>query len=368
MTVTTACRLALATCALVGVGCAESTPVTDLPDSSQSTDSTRSLAFRQDLSERLESAGAQLTVQGTDGWLFFGPELRHLTAGEFWGERAAAVSQASSSEHADPLPAIIDFNDQLQARGVELVVVPVPAKATIYPAMISGSEAARPDGPSRLDEHDSAFYDVLRAAGVPVLDLTEPFLQAVAGEPDPLYCRQDTHWAGAGCIRAAAILAELIRDRPWFADVPKATYDAETRQVEIAGDLWRFMDDASLPKETLSLRFVGTRGQAGLEAVPDDPASPIVLLGDSHGLVFHVGGDMHAQGAGLADQLAYELGFALDVVAVRGSGATPARFNLFRRARRTPGFWDAKRLVIWTFSVREFTEADGWRRVPIDAP
>lgn len=93
-----------------------------------------------------------------------------------------------------------------------------------------------------------------------------------------------------------------------------------------------------------------------------------MLLGDSHGLVFHVGADMHAQGAGLADQLAYELGFALDVVAVRGSGATPARFNLFRRARRTPGFWDGKRLVIWTFSVREFTQADGWRRVPIDAP
>jgi alginate O-acetyltransferase complex protein AlgJ len=54
-------------------------------------------------------------------------------------------------------------------------------------------------------------------------------------------------------------------------------------------------------------------------------------------------------------------------MAVRGSGATPARFNLLRRARRSPGFWDQKRLVIWVFSVREFTEADGWRVMPIGA-
>ncbi|HXV64946.1 MAG TPA: hypothetical protein VEK15_29885, partial [Vicinamibacteria bacterium] len=99
--------------------------------------------------------------------------------------------------------------------------------------------------------------------------------------------------------------------------------------------------------------------------VEPDPASPIVLVGDSHDLVFHGGEDMHAKGSGLVDQLAYELGVPLDLVAVRGSGATPARVNLLRRAQRDPDYWTRKRLLIWCFAAREFTEADGWGLVPI---
>jgi len=113
------------------------------------------------------------------------------------------------------------------------------------------------------------------------------------------------------------------------------------------------------------LRFVGTDTEGAPIPVAPEPSSPIVLLGDSHTLVFHDGGDMHANGAGLADQLALELGFAVDLVGVRGSGATAARINLLRRAQATPGYWASKKLVIWCFAAREFTESDGWRNVPI---
>ena len=70
---------------------------------------------------------------------------------------------------------------------------------------------------------------------------------------------------------------------------------------------------------------------------------------------------MHAQGAGLPDHLAYQLGFPVDVVAVRGSGATPSRLNLYRRRDNMKG----KRVVVWCLSVREFTEGQGWRPVPV---
>ena len=96
-----------------------------------------------------------------------------------------------------------------------------------------------------------------------------------------------------------------------------------------------------------------------------DPASPIVLLGDSHNLVFHAGGDMHATGAGLPDQLAFELGTPVDLVAVRGAASTAARVNLLRRAQRDPAYWDGKRMVVWCFAARELTEGDGWPVVPI---
>jgi alginate O-acetyltransferase complex protein AlgJ len=78
--------------------------------------------------------------------------------------------------------------------------------------------------------------------------------------------------------------------------------------------------------------------------------------------VFHGGGDMHARGAGLADHLGEELGFPVDLAAVRGSGATPSRITLLRRRDNLAG----KKVVIWCMSVREFTEgAQGWRPLQI---
>ena len=35
-----------------------------------------------------------IVVEGLEGWLFFGPELRHLSVGKFWGDEAAKVSRA----------------------------------------------------------------------------------------------------------------------------------------------------------------------------------------------------------------------------------------------------------------------------------
>ncbi len=96
-----------------------------------------------------------------------------------------------------------------------------------------------------------------------------------------------------------------------------------------------------------------------------DDSSPILLMGDSHTLVFHDGGDMHASGAGLVDLLGNDLQTRLDLIGVRGSGATPSRISLLRRNRANPGYLAKKKLVIWCLSAREFTESDAWRKVPL---
>lgn len=309
-----------------------------------------------------------MTVQGLEGWLFFDQELDHVATGRFWGDRAAEVSRATSPEFADPLPAILDFHAQLQAAGVELLLVPVPPKSLIYPDFISRTMADRlskNDPLPRLDPAHQEFYELLREQGVPVLDLTDVFLQERFADQGPLYCRQDTHWSGVGCVVAARKIAALVREMPWHDAVAAQEFDSRWQGVEISGDLWRALDTPDLERETVSLRQVGREASTGMDPVEPDQASPIILLGDSHNLVFQAGGDMHARGAGLADQLALELGLPVDLIAVRGSGATPARINLFRRAQRNPGYWQDKKLVIWVFTAREFTHADGWRVVPI---
>ncbi|MDH3685430.1 MAG: hypothetical protein OEP95_04350, partial [Myxococcales bacterium] len=212
----------------------------------------------------------------------------------------------------------------------------------------------------RIDAAAAEFYAELRKRGIEVLDLQPEF--AGAAKPGEFYCRQDTHWSGAAAERAAARIAERVRRSAWYDGLSRETFDSESRAVTIDGDLRSLLGDADLPEESVTLRFVGRRSGGRLAPVPPDRQSPVLLLADSHGLVFHAGGDMHARGAGLVDQLALELGFALDLAAVRGSGATPARVTLARRQNGLRG----KRLVIWAFSAREFTESSqGWRNVPV---
>src|SRR5215212_1269357 len=113
-------------------------------------------------------------VAGNDGWLFFGGELRLLSLGKFWGDDARKVSRAHKPDLADPLPAILDFQQQLKARGIELLVVPVPPKAAVYPEkIVPGYNAAANDPAAVLHR----FYQELTAAGVDVLDMTTTFVE-----------------------------------------------------------------------------------------------------------------------------------------------------------------------------------------------
>lgn len=317
-------------------------------------------AWQNALMQTAEAAQAdgKMVLPGVDQWLFFAPELRHLGAGPFWGERARDVSRATNPDWADPLPAILDFHQQLRQAGIELLIVPVPAKAAVYPEKLPDALRPNPLQP-RVDADHERFYALLREQGVQVIDLV-PILSNAKEKPHgPLYCRQDTHWSGAACVLVAEALADHIREQPWYAQAPRHPFTSVWRQAQITGDLYAMLGDpAGVERESLSLRFV--QGPDGHMPQPDRQ-SPVLLVGDSHTLVFHGGDDMHARGAGLLEQLAHELGFAPDLVGVRGSGATPSRIALLRRGDNLAG----KKLVIWVFSVREFTEGQGWRKVPV---
>ena len=313
--------------------------------------------FGQSLAEKATEAETQKTtvVSGKDGWLFFAPELRSMSVGQFWGDAARRVSRASNPEFADPLPAILDFKAQLDRAGIALIFVPIPAKVTIYPEMVS----EHGDASTRSDAYHLKFYDILRGHGVNVIDLVPLFLKNRFTDAGPAYCKQDTHWSGQGCVLAAEAIAKAIGQPAWAAEIPKRDVKIETHTIETTGDLWMALGDEKLQKEQLRLTYVNVG--VGLPNPYAWRASPVVLLGDSHSLVFHAGGGMHAQGAGLPDHLAYQLGFPVDVVAVRGSGATPSRLNLYRRRDNMKG----KRVVVWCLSVREFTEGQGWRKIPV---
>ena len=45
--------------------------------------------------------------------------------------------------------------------------------------------------------------------------------------------------------------------------------------------------------------------------------------------------------------------------------AAPARVNLMRRAHGDATYLAGKKVVIWCFTEREFTEGNGWAKVPL---
>jgi hypothetical protein len=287
------------------------------------------------LKEHLEATQSS-SVEGAEGWRFLPAEIKHLLAGD------------PSKDPKNPLAAIIDFNEQLKRLEIRLIIIPVPAKAAVHPEFLD----PRLKGAS-FPMPEVGFYETLRSNGVEVIDLAPDLLAAKS--KGPLYCERDSHWNDRAITIAAKKLAGLLKG----VAQKTVSLDMRDESVEIQGDLGG-------DKEKVVLRFVTLRGQA--ERVEPDRASPILVLGDSHVLVFHDGGDMHATGAGLPDQLAFELGAPVDVLALRGSGATSARVSLARRARATPDYLASKKVIIWCFGARELTQADAWKLVPLTRP
>jgi hypothetical protein len=313
------------------------------------------LAAKVQLLEK-ENAAA---LSGLDGWLFLGAELRFMSAARFWGADAVNVSRSPKPEWADPIPAIVDFNKQLKDRGIQLLLVPVPPKAEIYPDKILPEVHASGNDITPLV---GLFYDELRSQGVDVLDLAPWFLAYRAKEQEAVFCKTDTHWSGIGCVLAAQAVAAKIRAK--VPELPaKDDYSADWVNISIDGDLVGLLG-AKIPKpgpENVRVRSVVSKATGS--GIAPDPNSPVLLLGDSFTLVFH---DFYATNAGLLDQLAVELGFAPDVIGTRGSGATPVRISLFRRGAKDPDFLDKKKIIIWCFASREFTEAaQGWQKLPV---
>ena len=294
---------------------------------------------------------------GADGWLFLTSELRFLAHGRFWGESAAKAARVRKTEFADPLPAILDFHRQLRERGIDLLLVPVPPKASIYPDKL-GLDATV--SASSSTPYLQQFYKELREHEIEVLDLSTNFAQPPETARGPVYCKTDSHWSGLGCVLAAGAIAERAT-----AKIPgpaaRKDYAAEWKDVVINGDLPSMLPhDVSKPAaEKISVRAISDKGNA----VQPDPNSPLLMMGDSHTLVFH---EFLAERAGITDQLAYELGFAPDLIGTRGSGATAVRISLYRKAKSDPTYLAKKKIIVWCFAAREFTEADqGWVVQPI---
>ena len=193
------------------------------------------------------------------------------------------------------------------------------------------------------------FYEELRAKGVEVLDLSGVFEKS----EKPAYCKQNAHWNPEGIKLAVDELVKLMK-----LEKGKAEFPTEDQKVSIVGDLMLSLDKEAKPSEEITLHTV--KGDVFSDA------SPVLLLGDSHTLIFSSGGDMLAEKSGLGENLAAALGMPVERIAVKGSAAAAVRTNLYRKAAKDANWIKGKKFVIWCFSAREFTEStSGWPKIPV---
>ena len=138
-----------------------------------------------------------IAMRTPDGWFFSRNEWEHLSKGPL--AQGGIVKVSAAKRNADPLPALAKFHEDLKARGITLICVPVPPKSALVP------EAGLQKGDAM--KYLKPYYEELRAKGIRVLDLSDAFLASGRGD---LYCRTDAHWSPAGLALAADELAKTI--------------------------------------------------------------------------------------------------------------------------------------------------------------
>jgi len=346
--------------AVSAVPVADGAPAIADPAPGQPGSASRADVFAEAVAKHIEE---KPNIQGDDpAWFFLVRELKQMALGKFWEKPWKDIAQNKT----DPIPSMVEFHGLLKAKGVDLILVPVPAKASIYPDKLDATFA--PGDPHSL----SPLLDKLKAKGLNVIDLEPLLRQRREAQPgERLWCQQDAHYSPLACQIVSGLVKAELEKGDWFAAHPRQELKrGEPTELLITGDQIKGSEwEGSVPQEKLTVQYAGRDHAGRIEPVEPDPASPVLLLGDSHTLVFQEGasGGMHTKGAGLFDQLGVDCGFPLDLVGVRGSGLVEARKSLYLAASPNPDYWTTKRAVVWVFSVREFTQSfDNLISIPIE--
>lgn len=293
--------------------------------------------FHADVRQQLDTRPTELRgLIGKDGFLFFRGDLDYLVSGDL----------RDQPDGRDPYPAIVDFNQQLKARGIDLLLVLIPTKAEVFPEKVS--DEAPTGAKPYVAPYCRKLLGELAAAGVEIVDLLPTFVEQRGGGDELLYMSQDTHWTPRGVKLAAKLIGERVRQYSWYEALEAQQVEYSVKDITFTrlGDICEMLTDQEKlmcrPLRLTAQQIVAPDGTL----YTDDPESPIVMLGDSFTGVFHFEDCQHA---GLSAHLAKELSLPIDLIMAQGSGPR-IRGQL---ARRGHDAIEAKKLMIWTVVARD---------------
>lgn len=294
-------------------------------------------------------AGNEQVYLGRDHWLFYRPEVDYVTGPPFLEQKVMTHRARAAAVQSDPVKAIVAFRDQLSARGIELIAVPIPMKPGVEPLRLSARAQ-----PNRIVQNPSfaEFTARLEKNGVRVFD---PATVLAPGDA-PLFLETDTHWRPETMELVAKKLAAFIEKAP---SSPTAA-QVSNRTISGVGDIARMLklpeSQNHFPTETVTIHEVTPS--------PISKDADILLLGDSFSNIFSLAALGWGESAGFAEQLSRALGRPIDCILRNSDAAFATREMLSRELARGHDRLAGKKLVVWEFAARELAFGD-WKMVPM---
>ena len=296
-------------------------------------------------------AGNEQVYLGRDPWLFYRADVDHVIGLPFLDPVRMKHRLQSSRVQPDPIKAIVDFRNQLAARGIDLVLLPVWVKPSVEGEMLAVSNANRNEARSGLPNPSfNEFIARLKQEKVRVFDPAPSLMER--GTNRPLYLETDTHWRPA----TMEFVAERLAD---FLQLPAATGSMRSSIVEkevvahgdIAAMLKLTRGDKFFPAEKVTIRQVVT----GNGLWRPSKEAEVLLLGDSFSNIFSFEAMGWGESAGFAEHLSFALQRPIDCILRNSDASFATREILSNDLAHGRDRLAGKKLVIWEFATRELS-------------
>ena len=305
----------------------------------------------QTILTRAFQIGNEQAYLGRDGWLFYRADVDSLIGAD--SEKTASTA----------LAAIVDFNRQLAARGISLIVVPTPVKPTIHPEKFS-ARYRNTDTPIHNPNY-AAFIDGLISEGVLVYDPSQLLFEAARQEAQ--YLKADTHWKPEAMERVAKHLTAFITERVELSADQSTAYIKIAEDTSNIGDIAKMLklpeNQTLFPSEHVTRRIVQTPSGEPWQPVRE---SEILFLGDSFSNIYSLAGMGWGDSAGFVEHLSAELARPIDKIVINAGGADATRHALVQEINRGNDRLAGKRVLIYQFATRELFSGD-WKLLSIPA-
>jgi alginate O-acetyltransferase complex protein AlgJ len=271
---------------------------------------------------RADEANNGYVIPGRNGWLFYREELRYL------------LLQWTRLNNDRP---IVELSRYLKARGIDLIVVPVPAPLEIYPEQLTGI------GINDMCKQRTRTIAQLQESGVCCIDLLGDY-QAAKKERQ-IYFKTDTHLADGGNDVAALRIFRMIQSiDPTTVSNPTPYHLQDTVLKNYEGDLAKkFHGKTQQYLTDIDIRMVRDESGAPYE---DCTSSDIILFGDSF-VSTH-----RAYSAHLSALVGKLLGKPIAMVSQVG-GITQSPRQIRRLVENKQS---STKIVVWVFTGRSLLE------------
>ena len=297
--------------------------------------------------------GNEKVYPGRDGWLFYRPDVDYVSGAPFLSPNELR-HRANALVEPNPLPALIRFHQDLAARGIRLILLPLPVKPMLEAEALTASVGRYP----LQNASFAKFLDEVNRHGIEYVDPTEFLAAEKTTNELPQFLKTDSHWTPSAMERVANLVADKVGRSLSTAPLYKKS---APRDVQNHGDLiamLRLSNPKSLfPIETATIHPIVDR--FGNSWHPD-PSAEVLLLGDSFTNIYSSQDLGWGTSAGLAEHLSFALQKPLDRIAVNAGGSSTARQSLVRSPERLHG----KRVVIYEFAMRDLSSGD-WKILPL---